>query len=195
MNRNICVFCSSSDHLEPVFYKAAWELGTRIGSEGDGLVYGGTTVGLMGATARAARANGARVVGIIPERIHEAGIGWQEINEYIITSDMRERKALLSDKADVFMALPGGFGTMEEILEVMTAKQLGYHNKPIIFLNINAFYQPLLAHFETLYEQKIASPSFRKLYHVARDVEEAFSYLRTYRPQPFASKWERNPKK
>ncbi len=189
MNRNICVFCSSSDRLAPVYYETAAELGTRIAKEKDGLVYGGTTVGLMGATARAAKKNGARVIGVIPKRIHEAGIGWQGIDEYIITNDMRERKALLSEKADVFIALPGGFGTMEEILEVMTAKQLGYHQKPILFLNINQFYNPVLAHFEHLYSEQFAKESYRSLYFMAASVDEAYAYIESYKAKVSELKW------
>jgi len=189
MNRNICVFCSSSDHLAGIYYEAAKELGTRIGREGDCLVYGGTTVGLMGATARPAKENGARVIGIIPQRIDEAGIGWQKIDEYIVTKDMRERKALLSQKADAFIALPGGFGTMEEILEVMTAKQLGYHQKAILFLNTNQFYEPLLAHFESLYAEQFAKESYRNLYFMAATVDEAYAYIKTYQAKASELKW------
>ncbi len=189
MNQNICVFCSSSDKIDDIYFKSAAELGKRIGREGDHLVYGGTTVGLMGAVARTAQENYSRIIGIIPRRIHEAGIGWEEVNEYIVTDEMRERKALLSEKADAFIALPGGFGTMEEILEVMTAKQLGYHKKAIIFLNTNGFYTPLLHHFENVYEQHFAKEGYRSLYFVARDTDEVYQYLNTYKAEEAASKW------
>jgi len=189
MNKTICVFCSSSDRLKPVFYDAARELGTRIGLEGDRLVYGGTAVGLMGETARSAKENGAHVTGVIPKRIHDAGIGWDQIDEYIITTDMRERKALLSERADAFIALPGGFGTLEEILEVMTLKQLGYHQKPVLFLNTDRFYDPLLAHFDTLYAQRFAKESFRSLYFSAAHVDEAYGYIKTYQAEVSEAKW------
>ncbi len=189
MNQNICVFCSSSDKVEKAYFTAAIELGTQIGREGDHLVYGGTTVGLMGATARAAQEHGSRIIGIIPRRIHEAGIGWEDVTEYILTDEMRERKALLSEKADAFIALPGGFGTMEEILEVMTAKQLGYHKKAIIFLNTNGFYTPLLHHFENVYKQHFAKENYRSLYFVAQDTEEAYTYLNNYKAVESESKW------
>ncbi len=189
MSQTICVFCSSSDKVDKAYFTAATELGTRIGREGDCLVYGGTTVGLMGAVARAAKENGATITGIIPRRIHEAGIGWQDAGEYIVTAEMRERKALLSEKADAFIALPGGFGTMEEILEVMTAKQLGYHRKPILFLNTTNFYTPLLHHFERIYDQHFAKESYRSLYYVARDVKEGYEYLKQYKAEAGESKW------
>ena len=189
MNQNICVFCSSSDKVDGLYFQSAVELGKRIGREGDHLVYGGTTVGLMGTVARAAAQNGSRIIGIIPRRIHEAGIGWPEAEEYIITEEMRERKTLLSEKADAFIALPGGFGTMEEILEVMTAKQLGYHKKAIIFLNTNGFYMPLLHHFENVYEQHFAKESYRSLYFVAQDTEEVYAYFNNYKAMKSESKW------
>ena len=189
MNQSICVFCSSSDKVDTVYFKAAAELGKRIGREGDHLVYGGTTVGLMGAVARAAKENGAKITGIIPRRIHEAGIGWQEADAYIVTDEMRERKALMSEKADVLIALPGGVGTLEEILEVMTAKQLGYHQKAILFLNTNTFYTPLLEHFETVYRQHFAKESYRSLYFVARNTDDIYEYLENYRAEAGESKW------
>ena len=166
MNQNICVFCSSSEKVESVYNREAEELGTRIGMEKDCLVYGGTTIGLMGKVARKARENGANIIGIIPQKIHDFGIGWQEIDEYIVTKDMHQRKALIEDRADVFVALPGGFGTLEEILEVITLKQLGYHKKPVLLLNTNHFYDPLLKHFERLYEQGFTRENYRSLYYL-----------------------------
>lgn len=189
MNKNICVFCSSSDKVDKVYFQSAADLGRRIGKEQDSLVYGGGNVGLMGELARSANTNGAEVIGIIPQKIHDFGIGWEDAEEYIVTSDMRERKALLEEKADAFIALPGGFGTLEEILEVLTLKQLGYHNKPVVFLNTNHFYDTLMDYFEILYAQSFAKPGYRNLYYCAPDVNAVYDYLMRYKEEKIEAKW------
>jgi len=189
MKKNICVFCSSSDKVDKVYFQSAADLGRRIGKEKDSLVYGGGNVGLMGEIARKASESGAEVIGIIPQKIHDFGIGWEDAEEYIVTSDMRERKALLSEKADAFIALSGGFGTLEEILEVLTLKQLGYHNKPIIFLNTNHFYDKLMDYFEVLYEQYFAKQGYRNLYYLAPDVNAIYEYLMCYKEEKIDAKW------
>lgn len=189
MNQNISVFCSSSEKLETEYNTAAEELGARIGREKDCLVYGGTTIGLMGRVARKARENGANIIGIIPQKIHDFGIGWQEIDEYIVTKDMHQRKALIEDRADVFVALPGGFGTLEEILEVITLKQLGYHKKPVIFLNTNHFYDPLMDYFESLYKKGFARENYRSLYYLATDVDDIYGHIHKYSEKIYAPKW------
>lgn len=189
MQKTICVFCSSSSAVDEVYFEAARNLGKAIAGQGWGLVYGGSDVGLMGAVARAVHLHGGTVVGIIPQTIHARGIAYETADELLITKDLRERKAEMERRADAFIAMPGGFGTLEEIVEVLTLKQLQTHAKPILFLNTNGFYDPLITLFEHYYQQQFAKPDTRKLYHVATDVENAVDYILTYQEPFIESKW------
>jgi uncharacterized protein (TIGR00730 family) len=189
MPRTICVYCSSSDAVAPIFFAAATELGMLLGQRRCALVYGGVRVGLLGALAAAVHQHGGTVVGVIPEAIQAQGIAYDVADELVVTPDLRTRKALMADRAEAFVALPGGFGTLEELLEIITLKQLGLHTKPIVLLNIQGFYEPLIALFEHLYRERFARPEYRHLYHIAPDVADAFSYLDTYRPVPLPGKW------
>ncbi|MDE6452465.1 MAG: TIGR00730 family Rossman fold protein, partial [Odoribacter sp.] len=130
----IAVFCASAN-VAPVYMEAAEKLGEYIGKSGWELVYGGTNMGLMDKVARSTMAHGGKVTGIIPACISERGVAAEGVDCLIETVDMKERKALLREHADAFVALPGGWGTLEEISEVITLKQLGEHNKPVVFLN------------------------------------------------------------
>jgi cytokinin riboside 5'-monophosphate phosphoribohydrolase len=189
VERTICVYCSSSDNISPDFFGAARELGTRMAQRGYALVYGGSSVGLMGAVARSVHEHGGRVIGVIPESLYSHGVGYDRADELIITKDMRERKAMMESRAEAFVALPGGFGTLEEVFEILTLKQLRYHNKPLALLNAGGFYDPLLALCEHMYEQKFAKPEHRQLYHVTPDVDGLFTYLDSYQPPDVGLKW------
>jgi uncharacterized protein (TIGR00730 family) len=189
MARCICVFSSSSDAVETAFFDLAHELGRAIGLRGDSIIFGGCNVGLMGAVARGTHAGGGKVIGAIPEFIAQRGINYAECDEMIVTADMRERKAVMERRADAFIALPGGFGTLEEILEIITLKQLQQHAKPVVFLNHAGFYDPLAALFEHMYEHRFAKPSYREMYHFAPDVPGALAYLDSYSPPAIESKW------
>lgn len=189
MERLLCVYCSSSDAVDPSFVESARTMGAEMARRGYGLVYGGTTVGLMGALARSVHSHGGRVVGIIPEAIHAMGIGNDLADELIVTPGMRERKAAMEARADGFIALPGGFGTLEELFEVTTLKQLKYHTKPIVILNAGGFYDPLVSLFEHIYQQRFAKPVYRQLYHVAATPAEAMEYLSSYTPPELGTKW------
>lgn len=180
MINSICVYCASRTNIDPAYFQAAEELGRTIAERGCTLVYGGASIGLMGATARAAKARGGKVVGIIPEALQKYEITFREADDIIVTADLRDRKALMEKNADAFITLPGGFGTLEEVLEVITSKYLHYHRKPIILLNINGYYDPLKALFEHLYAQNFANPDYRKVYHFSDSVEDAFAYLDHY---------------
>lgn len=189
MNKNICVFCSSSDRVDGVYADAAQGLGEAIAAEKGTLIFGGCRVGLMGHVARAAKDNGAKVIGVIPQQIFDKGITFDSADELIVTKDLRERKAILDNLSDVVVALPGGFGTLEEILETITLKSLQFHNKPVIFLNTLKFYDRLLNFFEVLFEQNFAKAKYHELFHVADTVPAAFQYLKTYQPKDFGPKW------
>ncbi len=189
MPKTICVFCSSSSAVDEVYFDAARRLGKAMAEQSWGLVYGGSDVGLMGAVARAVHLHGGMVVGVIPQTIHARGIAYETADELLITKDLRERKAEMERRADAFIALPGGFGTLEEVIEVLTLKQLQTHAKPIVFLNTNGFYDPLMTLFEHYYQQQFAKPDTRNLYFVTPDVDSVVDYIATYQPPVIQSKW------
>jgi uncharacterized protein (TIGR00730 family) len=186
--KNICVYCSSSDAVASIYRETARALGVQIAARGDTLVYGGSNVGLMGELARAVHAGDGRIVGVIPQAFQARGIGYAAADEIIITRDLRERKATMEARADAFIALPGGLGTLEELLEVLTLRQLQAHTKPIILLNTADYYAPLLTLFAHFCRERFAKP-FENLYHVADDVNGIFDYLDTYHPSLAPSKW------
>lgn len=190
MQKTICVFCSSSDAVDSIFFETATQLGALISQRNYDLIYGGGQIGLMGALARAAHQNGGKVVGVIPETLRSVkGIAYEAADELVVTRDLRERKAVMEARADAFVVLPGGFGTLEEILEILTLKQLGLHTKPIALVNTNSFYDPLIQLFEHIYQERFAKPDYRQLYHVIPDAASVFSYLETYQPLQLQSKW------
>lgn len=156
---------------------------------GKTLVYGAGCIGLMGAVARSVHEHGGTVVGVIPEYLRLKEVCYEASDELIITETMRERKAIMEARADAFLALPGGFGTLEEIMEILTLKQLQRHAKPIIFLNTCGFYDPLLAQFQKLYDEHFTKPEFAAFYHVAQTPAEVLQYLETYQPARVPKKW------
>lgn len=187
--KTICVYCSSSNNLDEKFYICSKELGEKIGQNGYNMVYGGTTVGMMGVIANNAIKNGAEVIGVIPERIASFGLKHPALAKVVITKDMRERKATMEKYADIFICAPGGFGTFEEVFEILVAKQLGYHSKPIIFLNLDGYYDYMLKMFDIVYKEKFAKEEMKSLYYVANSVNDIFSYIETYKPQEYVHKW------
>jgi len=187
--QSICVYCSSSDAVPHEYMAAAEALGKGIGGRGLTLVFGGCKVGLMGAVARATRDAGGKVTGIIPDSIHSRGLVFEGCTGVKVTHDMASRKLAMEAAADAFVALPGGFGTLEEITQAITLKQLQYHTKPIVLVNTHGFYDKLLDFLEHTYELKFAKATYRELYHVAPNAEEVFEYLNKYEPPKLESKW------
>ena len=187
--KRICVYCSSSNYLPEKFYVLAEELGQKLAKNGYDMVYGGTTVGMMGVIANNALKNGAEVTGVIPERIMEFGLDHPELAKMVVTKDMRERKATMEKLSDAFISAPGGFGTFEEVFEIIVAKQLGYHNKPIIFLNFEDYYSYMLKMFDKVYENKFAKEEMKVLYYVANTVDDVFEYLKNYKPVEYEMKY------
>ena len=175
--RAVTVYCSSSSRVPRIYFDAATELGAAIARAGWNLIYGGNAVGVMAALADAARAHKGRVIGITPQVLVDKGISDEKCDELIVTPGMRERKALLEARGDAFIALPGGLGTLEEIFEIIVGRQLGYHDKPIVLLNIAGFFDPLLAMLEHGIEQHFIKPAARELFHVCTDVEAAIHWL------------------
>jgi cytokinin riboside 5'-monophosphate phosphoribohydrolase len=185
----ICVFCSSSDAVGESYLAAAGALGALIGAGGHTLVFGGGRVGLMGATARAVHASGGRVIGVIPSFMNRPGVPYLECDELTFTQDMRERKARMMELSDAFVALPGGFGTLEELSEVITQKQFNFLKGPLVAVNTDGFYDPLAGFFERFYEQKFAKPSFRATCPFVETPAAAMRYIGEYTPVAPPSKW------
>ncbi len=192
---NICVFCSSSNAIKDVYFREARKLGEMIGKENHTLINGGANVGLMEAVTISASEHGAKTIGIIPERMINRSLASDNSHEVIVTPDMMERKARMREMADAFIALPGGFGTLEEILEVITLRQLSYHHKPIVFVNTDNFFSHLLKQFERSYDEQFAKPVYRKLYYVAKTPEQALDHIKNYREIELDSKWFVVPEK
>jgi uncharacterized protein (TIGR00730 family) len=190
----ICVFSSSSNAIPDVYVNEAIELAHLIGKAKFCLINGGSNVGLMDVITREAGKHGAKTIGIIPEKLRDYNLASIHAHEIIVSGDMMERKAIMREMSDSFIALAGGFGTLEEILEVITLKQLGYHQKAIAFINTNGFYDDLFRQFEKSFEEKFAKENYRKLYFIAENASEAMNYLLNYKPEETVNKWFEVPK-
>jgi hypothetical protein len=175
--RAVTVYCSSSRHVDRVYFDAATQLGHAIAFNNWKLVYGGNDLGLMGAMADAARDAGGEVIGVTPRLLVDQGAADKKCDELIVTETMRQRKEILEDRGDAFIALPGGLGTLEEIFEIIVGRLLGCHAKPIVLLNIANFYDPLLAMLDHAIEQRFIKPAARQLFFVANSVDEGISHL------------------
>jgi uncharacterized protein (TIGR00730 family) len=187
MNR-ICVFCGSSDGARPIYKDAARRLGVALARRRVGLVYGGGRVGLMGAVADALMAEGGEVVGVIPHALVAREAAHEGITELRVVDSMHERKALMATLADAFVSLPGGMGTIEETCEMLTWAQLGIHRKPCAVVNVDGYFDPLLAFFDRGVAEGFIRPEHRALLVEARDPEAALDLVEAYRP-PALEKW------
>lgn len=189
MLERVCVFAASSDAAVPAFGEAAERLGALLGESGMTLVYGAGKVGLMGSVARGVHGAGGRVVGVIPEKLHVDALTYRECDELIVTETMSERKAIMSERAEGFVILPGGFGTLEELFEVLVGKQLGYHDKPIVFLNTGGAFDGLMGYFAEMVSLELVKDDQCDLFQVAETPEAALEALRTYMPAAVSGKW------
>ena len=189
--KNICVFCSSSDYLDEVYYKDAKELGELIGAYGYNIVYGGSTLGMMWACAQEVKNNGGKVYGVMPQRLIDMGCRTDNCDEFFATEGMRERKDKMDKLSDAVIVMAGGFGTLEEFSEMFVQKQLGYNKKAIVLLNTNGYYDKLLEFFNVIIEQKFANKFAKDLIYVAQTPKEAVEYINNYKePQKSVSKFE-----
>ena len=177
MIKNIAVFCASADGADPVYRVAAVELGRALAKRNIGVVYGGAKVGLMQAVAEAALAAGGRVIGVIPTVLVDLEVAHDGLTELHITDTMHTRKALIGERSDAFIALPGGFGTFEEMFEVLAWQTLKIHAKPVLLLNTNGFYDKLLAFLDDCVEQGMLKAKNREIVLVADTVDEALRLL------------------
>jgi uncharacterized protein (TIGR00730 family) len=176
--RNVCVYCGSGEGDDPRFSEAAEALGKALASEGIGLVYGGGGEGLMGRVARATLAGGGYVTGIIPSFLVRKEHALTEAQEMLVVENMHERKQAMFDRADAFVALPGGIGTLEELVEQLTWAQLDRHKKPILIADINGFWRPLLALFAHMNNSGFIRRGFELRYLVAEKIEDVAPMLR-----------------
>ena len=174
---SVCVYCGSSFGTDPVYEAAATRTGQSIAENGLRLVYGGGSVGLMGTTAKAALDAGGLVTGIIPHFLEKREAMLTSLDELIVTKDMHERKQLMFQKSDAFIALPGGIGTLEEAVEMMTWAQLGQHKKPVVLVNINGFWSPLLKLLDHMRHQGFIRPDMEIPYLVARSADDALPMI------------------
>ncbi|MFI5410462.1 TIGR00730 family Rossman fold protein [Kaistia sp. UC242_56] len=169
---SICVYCGSSAGDDPIYAESAERLGSAMGEAGLGLVYGGGAIGLMGITARSVMAAGGHVIGIIPQFLREREVMLETAHELVVTEDMHERKRIMFERADAFVALPGGIGTLEELVEMMTWAQLGQHKKPVLIANINGFWDPLIALLRHMADAGFIRNGFEVSYLVANTAED-----------------------
>jgi uncharacterized protein (TIGR00730 family) len=173
----ICVFCASSERISPHYVELAAEVGTELGRRGHTLVSGGGALSMMGAVAQAARAAGAHTVGVIPRALLSLEVGDQDADELLVVDDMRIRKGLMDTRADAFLALPGGLGTLEELTEVWTARFLGMHVKPVVALDVDDLWAPLRAQVELLVERGFVRRASVDALAWASSVAAAFELL------------------
>lgn len=172
MRKNICVFCGSHFGNNPNFDKAAAELGTRLAEDGRVLVYGGSSCGYMGTVSTAAIKAGGYVVGVIPSFFTDAVITSQPLDELIMVDSMGERKSIMSQRSDAYVALPGGVGTLDEVTEMLTANQLGFDIKPIALLNVDGYYDCFIAQMDRLLKDGLVNPTTFKSFFAADNVTD-----------------------
>lgn len=186
--KRICVFCGSSPGRHESYLAAANKLGATLALRGIGLVYGGASVGLMGAVANAAKNAGGEVIGVIPQALVDKEVAHTGLTDLRIVSSMHERKALMAELSDGFIAMPGGIGTLEELFEIWTWAQLGTHSKPSALLNVNGFFDKLLSFMDDVVGDGFLKPAHREMLVVASEPSELLQRFADYRV-PSQSKW------
>ncbi|TGL85466.1 TIGR00730 family Rossman fold protein [Leptospira congkakensis] len=186
--KNIAVYCGSSPGQDPYYMAAAFELGEYLGTNQIGLVYGGASVGLMGAVANGCLSKNGSVTGVLPKFLKRKEIEHNKLNQLILVDSMHERKLKMFDLSDAFVVLPGGFGTMEEFFEVVTWSQLGLHHKPIIILNWLGFYNPLLTLIQNMVSSGFLKKENANLVQVLETSKNLLSALQNYSPSK-TEKW------
>lgn len=179
---NICVYGASSSSIDEIYTQAVCDLGTELARRGMGLIFGGGAQGLMGAAARSAHAAGGRIIGVAPTFFDVDGVLFEHCTELIRTDTMRTRKQRMEELADAFIMVPGGFGTFDEFFEMLTLRQLGRHDKPIVIYNINGYYNPLFELIEHAMEQNFIKRTCQHLYFIAETPKQALDYIENYTP-------------
>lgn len=184
MTVQVCVFCASASRIDPAFVTAARLLGTWIGERGHTLVWGGCNVGLMNEVGAAARAAGAPTVAVIPGFMVERGLAFEPCTERVVTQDLADRKAEFRRRAEAYVALPGGVGTWEEVLEVLALRKLERLDAPIVLANLKGYYDPLLAMLQRSVEAGFSPPDLLRLFDVAPTMQAVIAHLEAPTPQP-----------
>lgn len=176
---SLCIYCGASSGFNRDFTETARQVGEAIAAKKFRLVYGGGDVGLMGAAATAALKGGSEVVGVIPQSLIDTEIAMLDVNELIVVKTMHERKAIMEKRSDAFIALPGGFGTLDELFEIITWAQLGFHKKPIGLLNVRGYFDHLVQFIDHAVQEGFIRPQHRKLIHVDADINKLIEKLET----------------
>jgi uncharacterized protein (TIGR00730 family) len=189
--QSVCVFCGSSFGDKPIYRELAERLGRTLANRGLTLVYGGGNVGLMGVVADAALEAGGRVIGVIPQALVDWEVAHDGLTELIVVQSMHERKARMAEASDAFIALPGGYGTFEEFCEVLTWSQLGLHRKPCGVLNVEGYYDPLLALFERAVQDRFLAVEQRDLVLADTDVNALLDRVASYQPVEIMKRFDR----
>ena len=189
MSKTLCVYCASSDRLDPKYYALAEQLGALIATGGNSLIYGGGNVGMMGVLARSVKQHGGRVIGVIPDFMVAKELAFTDADELVRVHTMRERKRIMEERADAFITLPGGWGTLEEIMEIITLRQLDVVRKPCVFVNHDGFYDELFRFFDKMISEHFNRPSNLKLFSVAENAHQALIQALDETPRHAASKW------
>lgn len=186
----LCIFCGASTPKRANYISAMEALTDEMVKRDLGLVYGGGRVGLMGVAAQRVMNGGGRVIGVIPHQLQRREVAFDGVTELHVVDTMHERKAIMYEKSDAFLIFPGGFGTLDEAMEILTWKQLGIHDKPVIFVNIEGYYDGLRVFFERSIEDGLLKSEYVPLYHFVDSVEGVFAYLDSYTPNhPGIMKW------
>ena len=182
---NICIYGASSAEIAEIYIKETEDLGEKLGKAGHNLVYGAGASGLMGAAARGFVKGGGEVIGVAPSFFQVDGVLFDKCSELIYTETMRERKRIMEERADAFVAVPGGIGTFDELFEILTLIQLGRHNKPVVIYNINGYYDSLIAMIDNAVNQKFMTEKSKALAKVISAPQELLQYLSEYKGDVF----------
>jgi len=177
MLESICIFGAAREEIEQSYKDEAYELSMLIAKANKKIVFGAGSTGIMGAVARGAKDNGAYLIGVVPNHLNDSGLIYDKCDQLILTETLRERKRIMDENADAFIAMPGGVGTLEELMEIITLKQLKRHEKPIIVLNVNGYYEALFKQIEIMINENFLICEDIELYHVANSAKEAMDYL------------------
>lgn len=177
---DICVFASSCNTLDKEFFNLAYDLGKEIAKNHCNIIYGGSNLGLMGEVTSSAHRGGSEIIGVMPEKLYNLGIHPGDCTKFILTKGMRERKGKMDELSQAVIALPGGFGTLEELSEMIVQKQLGYCNKPIVILNCKNYYDNLINFFKDIIKNNFAPQNTQDIYFETKSVKEAMEYINSY---------------
>lgn len=186
--KSVAVFCGSSSGTKQIFSDSAFQLGAKLASKEIQVVYGGAKIGLMGLVADGALKSGGKVIGVLPSFLQTVEVAHENLSQMFVVETMHERKTKMNELSDGIIALPGGFGTMEEFFEILTWGQLGLHSKPMGLLNIDGFYDPLIDQFDVMVKNDLLKPINREMILVSSDIDDLIVQMKTYKA-PLVEKW------